>query len=196
MAPTFLRMVSFNPEPSRQKALEIIRKYYDPKSKAYQILIAHSSCVAELADRVVVNHPELGADRSLVYEGALLHDIGIFRCDAKGIGCYGEEPYIRHGIIGSELLSAEGLPQHALICERHTGVGITLAAIIARGLPLPHREMVPVSIEEQIVCFADCFFSKSGNPREQKSVERVEKGLSKFGADQVEIFRKWCHAFL
>ena len=42
-----------------------------------------------------------------------------------------------------ELLEKEGLPQHALVCDRHTGVGITIEDIRAQELPIPERDMTP-----------------------------------------------------
>ncbi|WP_288201778.1 HD domain-containing protein [uncultured Porphyromonas sp.] len=174
----------------------ILEKYYQKHSQAYQILTIHGECVAKKALEIARRRKEWKLDKALIYEGAMLHDIGIFRCDAPSIGCVGEEPYIKHGVIGSELLMSEGLPKHALICERHTGVGITLEMIIQRNLPLPHREMVPISLEEQIICFADCFFSKSGDPTKEKSVEQIVKGMSKHGAEQVLKFQTWCKLFL
>lgn len=182
----------------KSKALveKLLLRYYNRDSKAFKILLKHSECVAEMALEIVDNHPELDLDRSFVYESAMLHDIGVFACHAPGIGCMGEEPYIRHGVIGSEILTMEGLPLHALVCERHTGVGLSLEAILRRGLPLPHREMVPVSLEEQVVCFADCFFSKSGDPAEKKSIVQVSKGMAKHGQDQVNKFNLWCEKFL
>lgn len=174
----------------------ILEKYYQKHSQAHQILTIHSECVAKKALEIARRRKEWKLDKALIYEGAMLHDIGIFRCDAPSIGCVGEEPYIKHGVIGSELLMSEGLPKHALICERHTGVGITLEMIIQRNLPLPHREMVPISLEEQIICFADCFFSKSGDPTKEKSVEQIVKGMSKHGAEQVLKFQTWCKLFL
>ena len=39
----------------------------------------------------------------------------------------------------------EGFPRHALVCERHTGAGMSLQSIIDQQLPVPHRNMVPVS---------------------------------------------------
>ncbi|MDR1091278.1 MAG: phosphohydrolase, partial [Prevotella sp.] len=86
-------------------------------------------------------------------------------------------------------------PKHALVCERHTGTGLTLEQIVTEKLPLPHREMVPVSIEEQIICFADCFYSKT-RLGEEKSVERIRKSISKHGRKPVEQFDKWCGMFL
>lgn len=181
---------------SRNMVLELLKKYYSDSSKAYKILVIHSECVAELALEIEEKHPELNLDRKFIYESAMLHDIGAFACDAPGIGCTGKEPYIRHGLIGSEILTVEELPLHALVCERHTGVGLSLEAIKRRNLPLPHRSMVPVSMEEQVVCFADCFYSKSGDPSKRKSIDQILRGLTKHGDEQVEKFKRWCEFFL
>ena len=72
----------------------------------------------------------------------------------------------------------EGFPRHALVCERHTGAGISLQSIIDQQLPVPHRDMVPVSLEEQVICFADKFFSKTHLDKE-KSVEKALKSISR-----------------
>lgn len=175
---------------------ELLKKYYAQSSQAYSILLAHSECVAKKALEIAKRHKEWELDTHLLYEGAMLHDIGVFLCDAPSIGCHGEEPYIRHGVLGREILEQEGLPEHGLICERHTGVGLTLQMILERQMPLPHREMVPLTLEEQIVCFADCFYSKSGDPTIEKSVEQVCKGMAKHGADEVRKFEMWCKLFL
>jgi uncharacterized protein len=97
--------------------------------------------------------------------------------------------------LGAELLLKEGLPRHALVAERHTGTGLTLKQILERNLPVPHREMVPVSVEEKIICFADKFFSKT-HPEEEKTVEQAEQSLVKFGQEGVLVFRHWCQVFL
>lgn len=174
----------------------IIKKYYDPSSKLYKILTTHSACVALKALQIAKRKKDWKLDKKLIYEGAMLHDIGIFLCKSPSIECFGEEPYIRHGILGREILDNEGLPKHALICERHTGVGLTLEMIIKRDLPLPHREMVPISLEEQIICFADCFYSKTGDPTKEKTIEQIKKGLSRHSAEQVTKFEAWCKIFL
>ena len=88
----------------------------------------------------------------------MLHDIGIGQCDAPGIHCHGTHLYIEHGYLGAELLRAEGLPRHALVCERHTGMGLSREMIEERGWPLPCRDMRPVTLEEKLVCYADKFF--------------------------------------
>ncbi len=124
----------------------------------------------------------------------MLHDIGIFKCDAAGIQCFGTEPYICHGRIGAELLRSEGFLRHARVCERHTGAGITKAQIIAQNLPLPQQDFLPETMEEKVICYADKFFSKTHLDRE-KTIEQAEKSLSKFGDEGVLRFREWEKCF-
>ena len=125
----------------------------------------------------------------------MLHDIGIFLTDAEGICCYGDKPYICHGSLGAELMRQEGYERHALVCERHTGAGLSLQEIEAQQLPVPHREMVPVSLEEQVICFADKFFSKTHLDRE-KSVEKARRSLERYGQEGLDRFDRWCELFL
>ena len=124
----------------------------------------------------------------------MLHDIGIFKCDAAGIQCFGTEPYICHGRIGAELLRSEGFPRHARVCERHTGAGITKAQVIAQNLPLPQQDFLPETMEEKVICYADKFFSKTHLDRE-KTIEQAEKSLLKFGDEGVLRFREWEKCF-
>ena len=119
----------------------------------------------------------------------------MFLTDAPGIHCQGTHPYICHGYLGSELLQKEGYPRHALVCERHTGAGLSLKSILERELPVPHREMLPVSLEEQVICFADKFFSKT-RLDEEKSLERALKSLAKLGEEGLIRFNGWCERFL
>ena len=93
------------------------------------------------------------------------------------------------------MMRAEGLPRHALVCERHTGTGLTLDYIVSHNLPLPHRDLIPVSIEEQLICFADKFFSKT-RPDEEKTVEQALKSIAKFGDECAEKFNHWSQMFL
>lgn len=107
----------------------------------------------------------------------------------------GKEPYICHGYLGAELVRKEGFPRHALVCERHTGAGLSLEEIIKQQLPIPHREMLPVSIEEQVICFADKFFSKTHLDRE-KSVQDARKSIARYGDEGLRRFNNWCELFL
>ena len=159
--------------------IDIINKYYLEENELRHILLTHSRSVADKSLWIANRHPELSLDKDFLYEAAMLHDIGIFLTDAPGIYCFGDKPYICHGYLGADLMRGEGYPRHALVCERHTGAGLSLEGIIAQDLPVPHREMVPVSLEEQVICFADKFYSKTHLEKE-KSVKvwnvMVKKG--------------------
>ena len=174
--------------------ITLIDRYYPEQNELRHILLTHSQSVADKALWIADRHPELQADRTFLYEGAMLHDIGIFLTDADGIHCHGSHPYICHGYLGADLLRSEGFPRHALVCERHTGAGLSLEQIVSQALPIPHREMLPLSIEEQIICFADKFFSKTKLDKE-KSVEKARKSLERYGEAGVARFDRWCQEF-
>ena len=176
-------------------ALAIINKYYPEDNELKHILLTHSRSVAEKALWIAGRHPELNLDRQFLEEAALLHDIGVFLTDAPGIHCQGTHPYICHGYLGSELMRQEGYPHHALVCERHTGAGMSLRSILEQNLPVPHRDMVPVSLEEQVICFADKFFSKTHLDVE-KPVVKAYKSISRFGEEGIVRFNEWCERFL
>ncbi len=176
-------------------ALALIDKYYPEENELKHILLTHSRSVADKALALARLHPELTLDLQFIEEAALLHDIGIFLTDADGIHCYGSHPYICHGYLGADLVRKEGYPRHALVCERHTGAGLSLKAIEERNLPIPHREMVPVSLEEQLICFADKFYSKTKLDKE-KSLEKARKSIERHGEEGLERFDNWCRLFL
>ena len=182
---------------------KIIDKFYPEASKLRDILLIHSRGVCQMALEIVDKHPELNADRDVVEAGAMLHDIGIVKCDAAGIECFGTEPYICHGTIGGRMLrdnaavlgvTADEIEPFARICERHTGTGLTLKQIEEQNLPLPHIDLCPVTVEEQIVCYADKFFSKT-RPERQKTYEQACHSLEKFGKDGLVKFAEWHHMF-
>ncbi len=165
-----------------------IKRYYEEGSALLDLLLTHSEMVARKA-LAVADAAKLDIDRDFVYNAAMLHDIGIFKCDASGIYCYGNEPYIRHGIIGAELLRQDGVSEaYARVCERHTGAGLTAKEIAETGMPLPHKDFLPETLEEKLICYADKFYSKSGDPKEEKSLERVRKSMAKFGPDSLARF--------
>ena len=170
-------------------ALALLDRYYKDYKKAFAILRPHSEAVMRKAWHIA-RHCEQSVDGRLIIEAALLHDIGAFRTNAPGIGCYGDEPYLRHGVIGRSILENEGLPRHALVCERHIGVGLTKTDIIRNNLPLPHRDMVPVSHEEKIICLSDLFFNKT-HPEHERSVREVKNSVQKYGKNKVDIFENW-----
>jgi uncharacterized protein len=173
----------------------IIDKYYPSENELRRILLIHSRQVADRCMKIAKHHPELKLDVEFLEEAAMLHDIGIFRCDAPGIQCFGSEPYICHGVIGGQILREEGWLRHALVCERHTGTGLSREQIENQNLPLPSDGIYePEALEEQVVCYADKFYSKTHLERERSVVESAQS-LEKFGAKVVKRFLEWTKLF-
>jgi len=173
---------------------KIIDKYYPSENELRRILLRHSRGVADKALRIADRHPELRLDKEFLEEAAMLHDIGIFRCDAPSIQCFGTQPYICHGIIGAQLLREEGFERHARVCERHTGTGITMQDIETQHLPLPPGDYQPENQEEKVICYADKFFSKT-RPDCERTVLETAQSLEKFGGEGVKRFLEWAKIF-
>jgi len=174
----------------------LIRKYYPENGPAFNYYYTHVQAVANLALKVADMNPHLNADPMIVWQMAMVHDIGIRFTNAPEIGCNGTLRYIEHGYKGREVMEAEGFPDIAPVCERHIGVGITREEVLTFGLPLPRRDMVPTTIEEEMVCYADKFFSKSADdPAKPKPIEKIEKSLKKYGDHKVEVFRRMMNRY-
>ena len=175
--------------------LDIINEYYPSENDLRRILLTHSRSVADRCQKIAHNHPELRLDTEFLEEAAMLHDIGIFACNAPSIQCLGTEPYICHGLIGGRLLRDKGLVRHAQVCERHTGTGLSREQIQKQNLPLPlEGRYEPDTLEEQVVCYADKFYSKTHLDLE-RTVEQAARSLEKFGEAGLRRFFRWVDMF-
>jgi len=178
------------------KSIDIINEFYVPGSKAHEILLKHSESVAEKALRLAEKIPNAKPDIHFIEEAAMLHDIGIFYTNASSLGCHGEYPYVCHGYLGRKLMEDLGYHRHALVCERHVGAGLSIDDIKKFQLPLPERNMIPISIEEQIVCYADKFYSKKLDKKtEELSLEAVVQKIDSYGSEQASRFKVWVNLF-
>ena len=179
---------------------EIFEYFYPEDTPLRRLLLKHSFQVAEKALDIAGKLPENFVDKSVVFKGALLHDIGVGMCHAPRILCTGQLNYICHGCAGSSMLRKYGaekgadLEVYALICERHTGSGITAAEVRQQALPLEIRDYLPLSREEKLIALADKFFSKSGNMAE-KPLSRIRTSMAEFGAASLERFDALCDLF-
>lgn len=166
------------------------------EGEAFRIVYEHSRHVADLALEIAGRMGVGEDDRTFIEEAALLHDIGVCRVNAPELGLYGKNPYIMHGVLGRAILEREGYPLHGLVCERHTGVGLTCDDIVRQGLPLPHRDMCPRTLSEQIICFADLFYSKKpGRLDRRRTAAQARKKLVPFGPEKVAVFDAWLVKF-
>ena len=175
--------------------ISIIKKYYTPETVAYKFLVQHSEMVTRKAIEVAERVKHLNPDIEFIREAAMLHDIGIFLTNAPQLGCHGEKPYICHGYLGREILEKEGFPRHAIVCETHVGAGLSIADIEKHNFPIPKRDMMPTTIEEKIICFADKFFSKDNEPLKEKPIQKIREFIEKFGEDKLRQFDEWVKFF-
>ncbi|MBQ8542372.1 MAG: HDIG domain-containing protein [Bacteroidaceae bacterium] len=175
---------------------EIIDKYYPSNDELKRIYLVHARKVASLSLEMAARHPELKMDKKFIEEAAMLHDIGIFLTNAPGIYCMGDKPYICHGYLGAELLRSLGYPRHAAVCERHTGTGLTKEQIERQGWPLPLRDFLPVTLEEQLICFADKFYSKTKHLEQARTFEQVVESMRKISDESVKKVKCWAEMFM
>ncbi len=169
---------------------DIIEKFYAPGSRSHGILIQHGKLVARKALDIARIASHIRLNMRFIENAALLHDIGMYRTNADRLGCTGALPYIRHGVEGRKILDRMGLFDYGLVCERHVGVGLTADDIKALGLPLPVRDMMPVTDEEKLICYADKFFSKNRENGKEKTLDEICRSLEPFGHDKVARFLK------
>ena len=171
----------------------LIDTYYGHTPELRHILVTHSEQVRDRALAILDAHPawettgnERGetVNRTFLAEAAMLHDIGIIFCDAPKIYCFGTHKYIEHGYLGAELLRREGLPEHALVAERHTGSGITHDQVLREDLPIPVQDYLPISLAERIICYADKFYSKS-HLGEEVALSKIRHNMWKYGHDAI-----------
>ena len=121
------------------------------RSECSADVIEHCRAVADYAKKIAITIREnathkgqqVQIDIDAVFMGALLHDIG--RSKTHGID---------HAVTGAKIALENGLDEKLVkIIERHIGAGIPKEE--AKGLGLPEKDYVPVTIEEKIVAHAD-----------------------------------------
>lgn len=169
----------------------VIDKYYPAGTRLRDIYMRHCRSVADKALEIARHH-SLPLDEGEIEAAAMLHDIGICLTDAAGIECRGTLPYLAHGYAGADLLRREGAPEtYARVAERHTGSGLSPEETSLLSLPAG-RSYMPETLLERLVCYADKFYSKSGDMAE-KPLERVRASIAKFGpaaASRFETLRE------
>ncbi|GGN48974.1 uncharacterized protein FHR83_008685 [Actinoplanes campanulatus] len=157
--------------------IRALHERHAPTREAFERVWTHSEIVCRIAEQIGGD----GLDMALVRAGCLLHDIGVYRLEP-------DDHYVRHGLLGYELLADAGLPETLRrFCAHHTGVGITRDDVSRQRLPLPAGDYLAETGEEELVMYADKFHSKSTPPR-FVSAATFAVNVSRFGTDKVERF--------
>jgi uncharacterized protein len=150
-----------------------------PTPQAFTLVYTHCEIVARIAAQLGAGR---GADPALVRAGCLLHDIGVYRLGPA-------DAYVRHGLLGDELLAGLGFDGTLRrFCSHHTGVGITRDDVLRQGLPLPPRDYLAETEEERLVMYADKYHSKSTPPRFVTAASYTVLA-ARFGEDKAAAFK-------
>lgn len=163
-----------------------LHEKHAPTAGALDSVYTHCLIVCGIAEQL---HARSGAglDPALVRAGSLLHDVGVYQLydDAGQLDHAG---YIRHGLLGYQLLREEGLPEELCrFASHHTGMGLTRDDVIRQRLPLPPADYLAETGEEKLVMYADKFHSKTSPPA-FLTASAYAASARRFGADKVAAF--------
>ena len=135
----------------------------------------------------LAQHSPVSSNLELVQVGSLLHDIGVYSLyDSAGLKL--TKAYVTHGIRGEEILKNEGFSATIYrFASHHTGSGLSKKQIMERNLPLPHRDFMAETPEEELVMYADKFHSKT-EPPFFNSYEYYASYITQFGDETTADF--------
>ncbi len=157
--------------------IRALHREYAPSRNAFELVHEHCRLVCSIAEQFFAG---ADVDTDLVRAGALLHDIGVYRLESTA--------YVRHGVLGHELLASLGLPvEICRFASCHTGVGITRDDVVRQSLPIPVDDYLPRTPEEELVLYADKFHSKR-LPPVFLSGDTYAAEVARFGTDKVLRF--------
>lgn len=169
--------------------IRLLHSKHAPAQRVFELVFIHCQIVAEIALQLA-DSSGAKVDRQIVRAGCLLHDIGVYPLfDASGKEIDPSQ-YITHGTRGEEILRGEALPEALCrFASHHTGAGITKEQIINSNLPLPHKDYLAETTEEELVMYADKFHSKTAPPV-FNSHDYYLNYVSRFGTDSVKSFEQ------
>jgi uncharacterized protein len=175
------------------KEIRALHEKHAPSREAFDLIYTHCEIVCRVAEQLLPGSgPDLDAE--LVRAGSLLHDIGVYRLyDAAGE--LDHSPYVRHGLLGHELLSEEGFAEAICrFCSHHTGMGLSRDDVLSQGLPLPVADYLAETSEEQLVMYADKFHSKTEPPSFVTAASYAAR-IRRFGEDKASAFESMRERF-
>ncbi|MCW2899425.1 MAG: metal dependent phosphohydrolase [Streptosporangiaceae bacterium] len=175
------------------KEIRALHRKYAPTQEAFDLVYTHCVIVCGIAEQLLTR-TDLNLNADLVRAGSLLHDIGVYRLYGTS-GKLDQASYIRHGILGYELLQHEGFPEAICrFCSCHTGMGLSRDDVRKQGLPLPIADYLAESGEEELVMYADKFHSKTEPPTFVTAASYAAH-VRRFGEDKTATFRLMCESF-
>jgi uncharacterized protein len=175
------------------REIRALHEKYAPSPEVFDLVYTHCEIVCGIAEQLLTQ-PGHELDAELVRAGSLLHDIGVYRLyDTSGE--IDHAGYVRHGVLGREILRGEGYPDVICrFCSCHTGMGLSREDVRRQGLPIPVEDYLAESGEEEVLMYADKFHSKTAPPV-FVSTATYAAGVRRFGEDKVTRFTSMVERF-
>ncbi len=156
---------------NEKEAIALLKKH-SRDEKSFKTVLAHSRMVQKTALKLAkIIAKKRKVDLQFIKTGSLLHDIGRFKCPPG-------PKTIFHGIEGAKILRKENLKRYASLAENHLGAGISKEDIIEQNLPLPRKDFVPKSLEEEIITYADLLAEEKGITNIEEIKKRFRKEVN------------------
>ena len=173
--------------------IRALHERFAPGREAFDLVFTHCEIVCRVAEQLLAE-ADHGLDIALVRAGCLLHDIGVYRL-YDSAGTLDHANYLRHGVLGEELLRDLGLPEALCrFCSHHTGTGITRDEVVRRGLPLAPGDYLAETGEEELVMYADKFHTKKSPPAFVSTATYLTS-VRRFGEDKPARFSAMVQRF-
>lgn len=170
-----------------EKEIQKLHKKYSKTETMYELVYTHCQVVRDIALELAKNVKQV--DINLIIVGSLIHDIGVYTLFDDNDQLIKGRAYIEHGVSGEKILMSEGFDQYICnFCSHHTGVGLSVNDVKRQNLPLPIKDYLAETTEEELVMYADKFHSKVDPPK-FNSFEWYKKDISRFGKDKSEKFQ-------
>lgn len=162
----------------------------------FDLVWTHSQIVRDVAEQLVVGleKKNITCNKILVIEGTLLHDIGVYLCFDDELNPDDSLPrYLSHGHQGYDFLKKEGFSDEvARFPLTHTGTGITTEDIVREQMPFKVEDVIPITLEEEIVCYADKFHSKYPS---FNTFDEARVGVEKFDKEKGILMERFKRKF-
>lgn len=172
--------------PNKSSCIEILKRHGASKE-----LLEHSLAVEYVAHKICES---IECNYDLVSAGALLHDIGRTFDNT-----------ITHGIKGSEILEKERISKRVQsVVLRHIGGGITDEE--AQTMNIKERGLIPITIEEKVVCTADnlvkgnkrisideqvCRYNEKNLPEAAKRIKKLYDEICQMAGFDIDTIQLW-----
>lgn len=174
----------------------IIHNYIAPTSETYPLYLIHCTLVAKMALEIAERLALSAESQRFIEEAAMLHDIGIIHTNMPVIFCDGSLPYLYHLTEGRKILEQEGVLRHAQVAQRHSGLSLTAKGVTTAGFAMGIEQFMPQLIEEEIINFADLFYSKDvATLWRKRSVAEVRQSIDQYAPSNVGLFNQWVAKF-